>query len=91
MPALKKMITGKGGIVAHLHINDMKKVEELVKDGDRDATMTPRSHGLQRGQGDRLRWPGAGGKAQCHRSDGGIAYDTYFVELNRRRVEFWPS
>ncbi|MDD5529102.1 MAG: butyrate kinase [bacterium] len=36
---LKKMITGKGGVVALLGTNDMREVESRVKSGDKEATI----------------------------------------------------
>lgn len=36
---LKKMITGKGGVVALLGTNDMREVESRVKSGDKDANL----------------------------------------------------
>jgi len=36
---IKKMLTGKGGMVAHLKTNDMKAVVQRIKDGDRQAEL----------------------------------------------------
>ena len=85
---LKKMITGKGGIVAHLQINDMRRVEELVKAGDARAT---RIYGAM--AYNVAKWIGAMAAALEGRVDavvltGGIAYDKDFVEWVGRRVRF---
>ena len=88
LPALKKMITGKGGIVAHLHINDMRKVEELVKAGDRDATMIFEAMAYNVAKEIGSLAPVLEGKIDAIVLTGGIAYDNFFVELIRRRVEF---
>jgi butyrate kinase len=36
---IKKMLTGKGGMVAHLKSNDMKTVLQRIKDGDKQAEL----------------------------------------------------
>jgi len=36
---IKKMLTGKGGMVAHLNTNDMKTVVRRIKEGDRQAEL----------------------------------------------------
>jgi len=36
---IKKMLTGKGGMVAHLKTNDMKTVVQRIKGGDRQAEL----------------------------------------------------
>jgi butyrate kinase len=88
LPALKKMITGKGGIVAHLHINDMRKVEELVKAGDREATVIFEAMAYNVAKEIGSLAPVLEGKIDAIVLTGGIAYDKLFVELIRRRVEF---
>jgi len=39
LPEVKKMITGKGGLVAYMGTNDAYKVEMLVRDGDKNAKL----------------------------------------------------
>jgi butyrate kinase len=85
---LKKMVTGRGGIVAHLQINDMRRVEELVKAGDPKAT---RVYGAMAYSV--AKWIGAMAAALEGTVDavvltGGIAYDKDFVEAVSRRVRF---
>ncbi|HUU05115.1 MAG TPA: butyrate kinase [Patescibacteria group bacterium] len=86
--ALKKKITGKGGIVAHLNINDMRKVEEMVKAGDRDATLIFEAMAYNVAKDIGSLATVLEGKIDAIVLTGGIAYDQYFVELIRRRVEF---
>ncbi|HSQ36103.1 MAG TPA: butyrate kinase [Candidatus Binatia bacterium] len=86
--ALKKKITGKGGIVAHLDINDMRKVEELVKAGDRKATevFEAMAYNVAKEIGGLAAV--LEGRIDAIVLTGGIAYDEYFIALVRRRVEF---
>jgi butyrate kinase len=86
--ALKKKITGKGGIVAHLNINDMRKVEDMVKAGDRKAieVFEAMAYNVAKEIGSLA--PVLEGKIDAIVLTGGIAFDQYFVELVRRRVEF---
>ena len=88
LPTLKKMITGKGGIVAHLQVNDMRKVEDLVKAKDAKATLifTAMAYNVAKEIGGLAAV--LEGKIDAIVLTGGIAFDEYFVELIRRRVEF---
>jgi butyrate kinase len=86
--ALKKKITGKGGIVAHLNINDMRKVEELVKAGDAKATQVfdAMAYNVAKEIGSLAAV--LEGRIDAIVLTGGIAFDEYFVKLVRCRVEF---
>ncbi len=88
LAALKKMITGKGGVVAHLQINDMRKVEEMVKAGDRNATLVFEAMAYNVAKEIGSLAAVMEGRIDAIVLTGGIAYDTYFIELIRRRVEF---
>jgi len=85
---LKKMITGKGGIVAHLHVNDMRKVEDMVKAGDAEAIVIFEAMAYNVAKEIGALAAVLEGKIDAIVLTGGIAFDTYFVELIRRRVEF---
>jgi butyrate kinase len=86
--ALKKKITGKGGIVAHLNINDMRKVEELVKAGDAKATQVFEAMAYNVAKEIGSLAAVLEGRIDAIVLTGGIAFDEYFVTLVRRRVEF---
>jgi len=88
LAALKKMITGKGGIVAHLNVNDMRKVEEMVKEGNREAIQVfeAMAYNVAREIGSLA--PVLEGRIDAIVLTGGIAFDEYFVELIRHRVGF---
>ncbi len=85
---LKKKLTGKGGIVAHLNINDMRKVEDMVKAGDRKATevFEAMAYNVAKEIGGLAAV--LEGRIDAIVLTGGIAYDELFVALVRRRVEF---
>jgi butyrate kinase len=88
LATLKKKITGKGGIVAHLGVNDMRKVEDMVKAGDLDATriFTAMAYNVAKEIGSLAAV--LEGRIDAIVLTGGIAYDQYFIELVRRHVEF---
>ena len=85
---LKKKITGQGGIVAHLHTNDMRRVEELVKDGDRRAELIYRSMAYNIAKEIASLAPVLEGRIDAIVITGGIAFDNDFVDLIRRRIDF---
>ncbi len=88
LATLKKMITGKGGIVAHLKVNDMRKVEERVKAGDRDATLVFEAMAYNVAKEIGSLAAVLEGRIDAIVLTGGIAFDPFFIELIRRRVEF---
>jgi len=88
LAALKKMITGQGGIVAHLQVNDMRKVEEMVKAGDAKATLVFEAMAYNVAKEIGGLAAVMEGRIDAVVLTGGIAYDTLFVELVRRRVGF---
>jgi butyrate kinase len=88
LATLKKMITGKGGIVAHLGVNDMRTVEEMVKAGDRGAILVFEAMAYNVAKEIGSLAAVLEGRIDAIVLTGGIAFDQYFVELIRRRVEF---
>jgi len=88
LATLKKMITGKGGIVAHLKVNDMRKVEDMVKAGDREASLIFEAMAYNVAKEIGSLAAVLEGKVDAIVLTGGIAYDQHFIELVRRRVEF---
>jgi butyrate kinase len=85
---LRKKITGRGGIVAHLHINDMKKMENMVKAGDHDAILIYEAMAYNVAKEIGSLAPVLHGKIDAIVITGGIAFDKDFVERIRVRVEF---
>lgn len=86
--ALKKKITGMGGIVAHLNINDMRKVEAMVKAGDPKAIQVYDAMAYNVAKEIGALAAVLEGRIDAIVLTGGIAFDEYFVKLIRRRVEF---
>ncbi|MGB9835347.1 MAG: butyrate kinase [Candidatus Saccharicenans sp.] len=85
---IKKLLAGKGGIVAHLGTNDMRAVEEMVKNGDQKATLI-----IQAMAYNVAKWIGVmatvlKGKVDGLVLTGGLAYYTYFVNLIKERCSF---
>ncbi|MCX6555818.1 MAG: butyrate kinase [Candidatus Aminicenantes bacterium] len=88
LATLKKMITGKGGIVAHLRVNDMRKVEDMVKAGHQEATQVFEAMAYNVAKEIGSLAAVLEGKIDAIVLTGGIAYDEHFIELVRRRIEF---
>lgn len=85
---IKKLLAGKGGIVAHLGTNDMRAVEEKVKNGDPKAELIIKAMAYNV-----AKWIGAmatvlEGKIDAVVLTGGLAYYRYFVDLIKERCEF---
>lgn len=85
---IKKFLAGKGGIVAHLGTNDMRAVEEKVKNGDAKATLI-----IQAMAYNVAKWIGAMATVLAGQVDGivltgGLAYYGYFVDLIKERCQF---
>lgn len=85
---IKKFLAGKGGIVAHLGTNDMRAVEEKVKNGDQTATLI-----IQAMAYNVAKWIGAMATVLKGQVDGivltgGLAYYGYFVDLIKERCKF---
>ncbi|MCX8159698.1 MAG: butyrate kinase [Candidatus Saccharicenans sp.] len=85
---IKKMLAGKGGIVAHLGTNDMRAVEEMVKKGDPKATLV-----IQAMAYNVAKWIGVmatvlEGKVDGIVLTGGLAYYRDFVEMIKSRCQF---
>ncbi len=85
---LRKKLTGQGGIVAHLAINDMRQVEELVKKGDAGVTAIYRAMAYNV-----AKWIGAmavvlEGRIDATVLTGGIAYDKLFISWIQEKIDF---
>ncbi len=85
---LKKMITGKGGIVAYLGTNDMRKVEKKVLEGDENYRLVFEAMAYQVAKE-------IGSLAAVLKGDvdaiiltGGLAYSKVFTQWVIERVKF---
>lgn len=84
----RKMLAGKGGVVAYLGINDMREVEEQVKAGDEKAreVLGAVAYTVAKEIGSRAAV--LEGKVDAVILTGGLAFDKLFVEWVSRRVGF---
>ena len=85
---VKKMITGKGGLVAYLDTNDAQEVENRVKDGDQKATFIYKAMAYQISKEIGAAAAVLKGQVDGILLTGGIAYDKGFVEWIREHVSF---
>jgi len=85
---VKKMITGKGGLVAYLGTNDAQEVENMVKDGDQKATLIYKAMAYQISKEIGAAAAVLKGQVDGILLTGGIAYDKGFVEWIRDHVSF---
>jgi butyrate kinase len=85
---IARMITGKGGIVAYLGVNDMRQVNAMIDNGDAQAMLVRQAMAGQVAKE-------IGGMATVLQGavdavvlTGGIAHDAGFVELVSQRIRF---
>jgi len=88
LPELKKKITGKGGVVAHLGTNDMREVKKMVAEGDKNATIVYNALGYNIAKGIGALAPVVDGKVDAVVITGGLAYDKNLMSMIRKRVSF---
>jgi butyrate kinase len=84
----RKMLAGKGGVVAYLGINDMREVEERVKAGDPKATEVLGAVAYTVAKEIGSRAAVLEGKVDAVVLTGGLAYDKLFVDWVGQRVGF---
>ncbi len=85
---LRKRLAGNAGIVAHLKTNDMREVEDRVKNGDKHATFIYKAMAYSISK-----WIGGAavvlnGDVEAIVITGGLAYDKDFIEWVKERVSF---
>jgi len=85
---IKKMITGKGGIVAYLGTNDAKAVDERAAAGDTEAKLIYDAMGYQVAKEIGKCAAVLSGKVDAIILTGGIAYSKNLVSYIKERVEF---
>lgn len=85
---IKKMITGKGGIVAYLGTNDAKGVDERAAAGDAEAKLIFDAMGYQVAKEIGKCAAVLSGKVDAIILTGGIAYSKNLVSYIKERVEF---
>ncbi|MEG0773095.1 butyrate kinase [Clostridium sp.] len=85
---IKKMITGKGGIVAYLGTNDAKAVDDRAAAGDKEAKLIFEAMGYQVAKEIGKAAAVLSGKVDAIILTGGIAYSKNLVSYIKERVEF---
>lgn len=85
---IKKMITGKGGLVAHLNTNDVREVLAAAKAGDKKAELLFEAMGYQVAKEIGKCAAVLSGKVDAILLTGGIAYGKEITEYIKERVEF---
>ncbi|MCK4334776.1 butyrate kinase [candidate division WOR-3 bacterium] len=85
---MKKMLAGKGGVVAYLGTNDMRDVEKRVKAGDEKATEVLGAVAYTVSKEIGARAAVLEGKVDAIVLTGGLAYDELFVNWVTQRVKF---
>jgi butyrate kinase len=83
---LKKRITGKGGMIAYLGTNDIRKVKELMSQGNKKAKLLYEAMAYQVSKEIGACATVLCGDVQGIVFSGGLAHDDVFIELIRRRV-----
>ena len=85
---MKKMITGKGGLVSYLDTNDVRDVEAMVEKGDEKAITVYEAMAYQIAKDIGAGATVLGGKVDAILLTGGIAYSKKFTDLIAERVNF---
>ena len=88
LPELKKKVTGKGGVVAHLGTNDMREVKEMVNKGDKRATIIYNALGYNVAKGIGAMAPVVSGKVDAVILTGGLAFDKDLMIMIKNRVKY---
>lgn len=85
---IKKLITGKGGLVAYLDTSDGREVEKMIKAGDKKAEIVYKAMAYQVAKEIGSAAAVLKGKVDGIVLTGGIAYDKMFVKWIEDRVSF---
>lgn len=88
LPDMKKKINGKGGLIAHLGINDLRDVIKMIDAGDQKAALVYEAMAYNIAKEIGLLAPVVNGDVDAIVLTGGLAYNDDFVGLIRERVEF---
>ena len=85
---MKKLIKGKGGMVAYLGTNDMKQVEKKVANGDVEVTQVYQGMAYQIAKYIAAYGAVLVGEVDAIVLSGGVAFDKQFTNWIKDRVEF---
>jgi butyrate kinase len=85
---LKKLVTGRGGLVAHLNTNDVRDVRRRIAGDDRYADLVYRAMAYQAAKEIGSMAVALEGRIDAIVLTGGMAHDRAFIDLLRKRVSF---
>ncbi|SHK18310.1 butyrate kinase [Paramaledivibacter caminithermalis] len=85
---IKKMIKGKGGLVAYLGTNDGREVVKMIENGDKKAELIYKAMAYQVAKEIGSCAAVLKGNVDAIVITGGIAYDKMFVDWIKEKVEF---
>ncbi|GHT15278.1 butyrate kinase 2 [Bacteroidia bacterium] len=85
---VKKMLSGKGGMVAHLHSNDMQSIAAQAKAGDKHAQLIADAMAYQVGKGIGAAAAVLHGNVDAVLITGGIAHNSLIVDYIYEMVRF---
>ncbi len=88
LPQLLKMLTGKGGLVAHLGTNDLREVARRMDDGDEKARLLFEALAYRMAKEIGASAAALSGEVDAIILTGGLAYNERFTKLIRDRVAF---
>lgn len=86
--SLIKRIKGKGGLMAYFGVNDSRKVEAMIAEGDEKAKLIYEAMALNTAKNIAEVSVVVNGKVDAIVLTGGIAYSEMFTGMVRERVEF---
>ena len=88
LPQLLKMLTGKGGLVAHLGTNDLREVIRRMDDGDDNARLLFEALAYRMAKEIGASAAALSGEVDIIILTGGLAYNERFTKLISDRVAF---
>lgn len=83
---IRKMIKGKGGLVAYFHTNDARKIEERAVQGDEEALLVFKAMAYQVAKEIGAMVAVLYSKVDAILLTGGLAYSNLFVQLISERI-----
>ncbi len=85
---IKKMITGKGGLVAYLNTNDGREVQKMITEGDKNAELVYKAMAYQVGKEIGACAAVLEGKVDAVVLTGGLAYNKGYTDWIQEMVQF---
>jgi butyrate kinase len=86
--SIMKKVKTRGGLVAHLGLNDTQKVEEKIAAGDEHAKLVYEAMALNVSKNIAKMFPAVNGKVEAILLTGGIAHSDMFTGMIRERLNY---